>query len=492
MIKVENLVGGYNNNSIINGLHLEIKKGEFFSLLGPNGSGKTTLFKLITGQLPIQKGNILLSSKPISSLSKLEKAKKVAVLSQEVQISFDYTVEEIISLGRYPHQKGLFKQLSKRDLQVIEEVMEITQVTHYRKTPFRMISGGEKQRVLLAKALAQEPELLLLDEPTNHLDIKHTFQMLDLLKERQKSMELTIFAILHDLNVASLYADRVALLHNGAFLDVGGVDTLRKEGQLKKVYEVDVNTQSHPNVPKPQLLMTPNFSVVKEPFYFKDSYKIEQNDQYIHVRFNKPLRTISNGVIGEGIQWVTHFCNFHVDKNYHCSDPKSDVRRWMENDQIPYERAVGMMTAVKLEDMVVIEEELEGISMLVIVTAGVGNAVDITSSVKANRKTQVGTINTMVFIDANFSDGALVNGYMSATEAKVKALQDLQIKDSNSNTIATGTSTDALLLALTQQGTQTPYAGSGTTVGTCIGQLVYKATTLAVKKYLQRMGTHKH
>ena len=156
------------------------------------------------------------------------------------------------------------KQLSKEDRKVIEEVMEITKISDFRKTQFRMISGGEKQRVLLAKALAQEPEILLLDEPTNHLDIKHTFQILDLLKERQQTMGLTIFAILHDLNVASLYADRIALLHNGSFLEVGDVDVLRKEDQLKKVYEVKVKSRSHPIVPKPQLLMTPNYATARE------------------------------------------------------------------------------------------------------------------------------------------------------------------------------------------------------------------------------------
>src|SRR3982751_2074241 len=245
MINVQNLVGGYTHSPIIQGLNLEIKKGEFFTLLGQNGSGKTTLFKLITGQLPIKSGKITLSGKEVQSLSKLEKAKKMAVLTQEVQVSFDYTVEEIISLGRYPHQKGILKQLSKEDRKVIEEVIEITKIRDFRKTQFRMISGGEKQRVLLAKALAQEPEVLLLDEPTNHLDIKHTFHMLDLLKERQQKMGLTIFAILHDLNVASLYADRIALLHNGSFLEVGDVDVLRKEDQLKKVYEVKVNSGPH-------------------------------------------------------------------------------------------------------------------------------------------------------------------------------------------------------------------------------------------------------
>ncbi len=486
-MKVENLVGGYTNAPIIKDLNLEIKRGEFFALLGPNGSGKTTLFKLITGQLPIQKGDILLSGKAIKSLSKLEKAKKVAVLSQEVQISFDYTVEEIISLGRYPHQKGILKQLSKLDWKVIEEVMELTKISQFRKTQFRMLSGGEKQRVLLAKALAQEPEILLLDEPTNHLDIKHTFQLLDLLKERQQTMDLTIFSILHDLNVASLYADRIALLHNGAFLEVGDVDTLRKEDQLKKVYEVQVKAQSHPTVPKPQLLMTPKYSTSSNLLNFSNAYKIEQNDECIHVEFDRPLRTLSNGVIGDGIQWLKHFGNFHVDKNYDCTDPKKDLQMRMKKHRIPHEKAVGMMTAVKLEDKVIVKKEIEGIKFMVIVTAGVGNAVDISAGSIVRATSQIGTINTMVFIDAHFTDGALVNGYMSATEAKVKALQDLNIKDPASNTIATGTSTDSLLLALTQQGKKTPYAGSGTVVGKGIGQIVYQATQEAIKKYLKRV-----
>ncbi|GAE24646.1 vitamin B12 ABC transporter [Halalkalibacter wakoensis JCM 9140] len=486
MIEVCSLVGGYGNNTIISDLHLNIKKGEFFTLLGPNGSGKTTLFKLITGQLPIESGDILLSGIPILSMSKLEKAKKVAVLSQEIHVSFDYTVEEIISLGRYPHQKGLLKQLSKRDRDVINEVMELTQVSHYRKTQFRMISGGEKQRVLLAKALAQEPEILLLDEPTNHLDIKHTFQMLDLIKKRQKEKDLTVFAILHDLNVASLYADRVGLLHEGKFLEVGDVNTLRKADQLKTVYEVEVKTQSHPTLPKPQLLMTPNYSEPTGDFPFSESYNIKQNDQYIHVQFEKPLKTISNGVLGEGIQWLQHFCNFHVDKNYNCDDPKADLQSWMKNKGIPSELAVGMMTAVKLKDMVMMSKETEGISMFVLVTAGVGNAVDITSNSLTKKARTIGTINTMLFIDAHFTDGALVNGYMSATEAKVKALHDLQVKDPHTHTLATSTSTDALLVALSQQGLQTAYAGSGTVVGKGIGQLVYEATKKAIEMNLRK------
>ncbi|WP_078596128.1 adenosylcobinamide amidohydrolase [Evansella clarkii] len=488
MLSVKNAAGGYSKDLVIKGIDLTIQKGEFFALLGPNGSGKTTLFKMINGQVPLKQGEITIEGKSVAALSKLEKAKKVAVLSQEAHVSFDYTVEEIISLGRYPHQKGVLKKLSKADRVIIDNVMEITNTKIFQKKQFRMISGGEKQRVLLAKALAQEPELLLLDEPTNHLDIKHTFHMIDLLKEWQQTKELTIFAILHDLNVASLYADRIGLLHDGKFLEVGDVNTLRKEGQLQKVYEVQVKNQSHPTIPKPQLLMTPDYKTEHEPVNFHHCYSVTQNDRLIHIQFSEPLRTISNGVAGEGLEWVTHFCNYHVDKGYDCSTPELDIRNWMAEDGIPCEQAVAMMTAVKLDDMVLMRKHEDGMNILAMVTAGTGNAVDISAKNNAALKRRTGTINTMVFVDAHFTDGALVNSYMSATEGKVKALQDLQVKDPETGTFATGTSTDSLLIGVTQKGIQTPYAGSGTAIGKAIGGIVYEATYQAVKKYLNRAG----
>ncbi|WP_335869898.1 adenosylcobinamide amidohydrolase [Bacillus sp. 2205SS5-2] len=491
MIKIKNLVGGYSaRDPIIRGVNLEIFQGEFFALLGPNGSGKTTLFKLVTGQLQVFEGDLLLAGKSVSSLSKLEKAKMVAVLTQEIHVSFDYTVEEIISLGRYPHQKGLLKSLSAKDKEIMLQVMEVTNITRYANKQFRKLSGGEKQRVLLAKALAQEPEILLLDEPTNHLDIKHTFHMLDLIKEWQKTKGLTVFAILHDLNIASLYADRLALLHNGLFLEVGDAETLRKEKQLKEVYEVKIGADSHPVVPKPQLFMTPKFVEENEKVRFSNNFTFQQDDACLHIQSSLPLRTISNGVVGDGIQWHKHFCNFHVNKNYNCSDPVRDIEEWLVVKGIPPEQTVGMMTAVHLADVVVRKKVVEDLEFMVVVTAGVGNAVDITNAKWCPAPFTVGTINTMVFINGHLSDSALVNGLMSATEAKVKALNDLNVKDPQTGTIASGTSTDAMVLAVTQQGERTPYAGSGTLLGIGIGHIVYEAVKEALLKYWNRVETN--
>ncbi|WP_096189903.1 adenosylcobinamide amidohydrolase [Evansella halocellulosilytica] len=489
MLKVDHLTGGYGNRPIIDDLSFEINKGEFFSLLGPNGSGKTTLFNLITGRLPVKSGGIFISGQSLFSMPKIEKAKKVAVLTQEVHISFDYTVEEIVSLGRYPHQTGILKRLSRTDRDIIDRVMDATGVKKFRNSQFQMISGGEKQRVLLAKALAQEPEILLLDEPTNHLDIKHTFDILDLLKEWQHQKGLTIFAILHDLNVASLYADRIALLHEGTFLDVGNVDTLRKVDQLEKVYRVSVNAHSHPLVPKPQIMMTPNYMTRDGNRHqtLLENVCIEKNEKYIYLQFDEPLRTISNSFLGEGIQWLKHFINFHVENVDHNPASESDLEKWMADEGIPPEQASTMMTAVEMDDVVFVEKTVNNMNMFVVVTAGIGNARDISKEGIHRSISHIGTINTMVFIDAHFTDGALIHGYMTATEAKAKALQDLQIKDPHTNSIATGTSTDCLLLALTQKGERTCSAGSGSEVGEEIGAIVYEATVEAVKKYLKRI-----
>ncbi|MBB4823325.1 iron complex transport system ATP-binding protein [Sporosarcina luteola] len=405
MITVEHLAGGYEKKPILRDLHFEIQKGEFFALLGPNGSGKTTLFKLITGQLPIVSGSILLDGKPMTQLSKLEKARKVAVLAQESQVTFDFTVEEIVSLGRYPHQTGMFKRLSSEDRHVIDTVMSVTRIEHFRNVQFRTLSGGEKQRVLLAKALAQEPEILLLDEPTNHLDIKHTFQILNMLKEWQRTKSLTIFAILHDLNVASLYADRVALLHRGSFLEVGDVNILRKESQLKKVYEVDVKTQAHPIVAKPQLLMTPSLEEADHSTPFLKSFTVNRTETSVELRFNNSLRTLSNAPNSQGIQWLKHFCL--MNQPFHENDYEF-LKAWMSARGIPAEQALGVGFHGNLMTTSIVEQQVNGVDVALLLHIGEA-------------------IHMFVFIDATVNDQTLVDFYMAATEAKMTACQQAGI-----------------------------------------------------------------
>lgn len=488
MIYVKNVRGGYGSSPIIDQVSLHVKKGEFFTLLGPNGSGKSTLFKLITGVLPLSSGEIQLAGKNLQQISLVDRARRIAVLGQEERVGFDFTVEEIVMLGRYPHQKGWLKSISAADRQAVDRAMEVCKVRAYRHKSFAELSGGEKQRVLLAKALAQEPQVLLLDEPTNHLDIRHTFDLLGLLKTWQQTHELTILAILHDLNIASLYADRVALLSNGRIVEIGDVHTLRNEHRLQEVYGVTVHAGSHPELAKPQLFLTPQQKeIIHEHDPFSTWFRVKQDDKVMHITSKQPLRTISSGVIGDGLGWSQHFCNFHVDKHYDCSDPATDVRHWLQELNIPAEQTVAMMTAVNLNDHIMLIRDEPSWSCVVVVTAGVGNAVDITAQTEPEAVRRIGTINTMLFLDGHLTDGGLCNAMLSATEAKTKAMHELKVKDKGSGTIATGTSTDSLLIACSQRGAATPYAGSGTLVGKRIGQLVYEATVKAVRQYEKRL-----
>lgn len=414
MIQIEGIAGGYAKKTILQGIHLEVEKGEFFALLGPNGSGKTTLFKLITGQLPILEGTIEIDGIPLKKLSKLEKAKKIAVLAQEVTATFDYTVEEIVALGRYPHQQGLLKTLTAHDRQKMEEAMDATDVLPFRAKRFRSLSGGEKQRVLLAKALAQEPEILLLDEPTNHLDIHHTFQLLDQLKEWQRTKGLTVFAILHDLNVASLYADRVALLHNGSFLEVGDVYTLRKEHQLKKVYNVEVKTQPHPIVPNPQLLLTPQHTRDSDALPLAELLTVETGEDQLRIRSSEPLRTLSNALIGEGIQWLTEYFAVRGPLTDDCSANKEWLAGKMKEQNIPLEKAAGFLTGGRLSQVVNTTNQ-QNFEMFVWTLA------DWTDDGQLNN------LLILLVMDNHVSDQLLINSYRCAIEAKMEAIHHASV-----------------------------------------------------------------
>ncbi|WP_226665285.1 adenosylcobinamide amidohydrolase [Metabacillus litoralis] len=482
MITLQDVAGGYTKKNIVQNISFTIEQGHFFALIGPNGSGKTTLSKIITGVLPLHSGTITIMNKPLHDYSSIERAEIMAVLSQEASVEFDFLVEEIVMLGRYPHQKGFFKHISKHDKDIVEDVMKKTYVYEYRKKLFKELSGGEKQRVLLAKALAQEPKILILDEPTNHLDMRHTIEMLQHLQEYQKNHQLTIIAILHDLNIAALFADKIGLLHHGHLVETGNLSLLQKEEKLNLVYEVGIKTNDHPVVAKPQISLIPK---EQKQIHNEFEFTIHETKDYIHLLFSQPLRTISNAVLGEGLSWSRNFCNFHVRYDYHCSDPIRDIQDWLAKEAISSYNTVGMMTAVILEDKSIIRENINGIEILAVITAGVGNAVDITHAHNQPRN-KWGTVNIMIFLDAHLTDGALVNSIQSATEAKTKAFADLHIKDINTQTIATGTSTDCTLIAATQNGQATPYAGSGTTLGKAIGKVVYNGLIEAISNYENR------
>ncbi|MGD7042939.1 adenosylcobinamide amidohydrolase [Jeotgalibacillus proteolyticus] len=484
MLNVRDASGGYGERTVVEKVSFEVEQQEILGILGPNGSGKTTLMKMISGILPVKEGAITFRGKELGAYSSKQLAKEIAVLPQLHSHTFDYSVRETVSMGRYPHQKGMFAPWTKKDEAAVTEAMNQTGVSEFEHQSIQDLSGGERQRVFLAQALAQEPKLLLLDEPTNHLDLSYQKQLLDLLKEWTATHELTVVSIFHDLNIASLYCDRLLLLHDGKTVRLSSPGDVLKKDIVEKVYQARVETQIHPELPKPQITLLPEHGQESSSIIRKDLFQVSSQ----HVLLTAPhiLKTLSSAVIGAGLGWHRHFVNRHVPMDYECADSYEDMCRYADENGWSAADTVGMMTAVVVEDVVIREFEHEKLSIVVAVTAGVGNAVDVSLAHQRNDKQTAGTINSWIFVNGKLSDEAFIQAMMTATEAKVKALQQLNVKDPITQTLATGTSTDSLLVAATQKGEYVQYAGPVTALGKMIGRGIVECTVEAIEVYRKR------
>ena len=223
----------------LSAVSLEITAGEIFGLLGPNGSGKSTLLRLMSGVARPRTGQVLLSGQNLQTYDRKALARQIAVVPQESRIELPFSALEVVLMGRSPYLKRFgFEQA--HDLAVAQHAMEQTGVSELAAREIHELSGGERQRVILARALAQEPRLLLLDEPTAFLDIKHQVEVYDLLKHLSRQQGLTVVAILHDLNLAALYCDRVALLKTGKVLAQGTPGQVLTYVNIKAAYDTEV------------------------------------------------------------------------------------------------------------------------------------------------------------------------------------------------------------------------------------------------------------
>ncbi|WP_270180082.1 adenosylcobinamide amidohydrolase [Alkalihalobacillus sp. CinArs1] len=488
MLTVNHVTGGYPGHEVLQDLSFDVKRGELLGIVGPNGSGKTTIFKVISGILKADKGEVLLKDKAISKYSAKQLAKVLAVLPQHAEHAFPYTVKETVSLGRYAHQTGWFQMWSERDEAVVQKTMEQTGIKAFQDNYVNELSGGERQRVFLAQALAQEPEILLLDEPTNHLDLSYQKELLDLLKKWTREQGLTVISIFHDLNLAGLYCDRLLLLEDGKVNMHHKPNEVLDEARIQSVYRTNIEKHPHPTVPKPQMLLLPEKQGEDLDDLVIDERFLMSNEEMIQLKAPFPLRTMSSGVVGSGTGWYNTFVNRHVEKSYSCSNHREEMEAYLKNHQIDPVETVGMMTAVCLEDVSYQLIEDDGVSVFVVVTAGVGNAVDASRSVEHVYEPMPGTINTWVFVNGSLTDEAFIQSIMTATEAKVKVMHDHHVKDAITGSFATGTSTDSILIAATQRGKHLPYAGTITVLGKLISQGIYMCTSEALNKYRKRVS----
>ncbi|MFO1446494.1 adenosylcobinamide amidohydrolase [Bacillus sp. Bva_UNVM-123] len=487
MLNVQQLSGGYFGSSILKNVSFQLDKGELLGILGPNGSGKTTLLKMLSGILPFSDGEVLLKGKSLKDFSAKELAKIIAVLPQHSSEAFSYTVKETVGLGRYAHQKGWFQTWSENDEQIVKMAMEQTGVSHFENHYIHELSGGERQRVFLAQALAQEPEILLLDEPTNHLDLSFQKDLLDLLKSWTKDRELTVISIFHDLNLAGLYCDRLILLEGGEININHTPNEVLREERIRSVYNTKIKKQPHPIVAAPQMVLLPEEFADKKETYYIDTSFLEMFESHFVLRSPLPLRTMSSGVVGSGTGWHHTFVNRHVNKDYDCTDHRREMVDYLKAHGFEPTETVGMMTAVMLDDVSFQFYKEEGFAVFVVVTAGVGNAIDATRGIEHHFQMVPGTINTWIFISGDLTEEAFIQSIMTATEAKAKVLHELEVKDHVTGTIATGTSTDSILIASTQRGKKLDYAGTITPLGKVIGKGVSECTRDSIVKSRKRV-----
>ena len=223
------------NIQILKGVSIDSKSREFIGIIGPNGSGKSTLLKCIYRTLKPNNGCIMLGRQDISKMSVKESAKKLAVVAQHNYYNFDFSVGEVVLMGRSPHKKSLEPDNSE-DYDIVNESLEKVGMLGFKNRSFSTLSGGEQQRVILARALAQQTPCLILDEPTNHLDIKYQLSLLNIVK----SLNLTIISAIHDLNIASMYCDRLFVMKNGRIVGMGTPQEVLTKEFIKEIYDIDV------------------------------------------------------------------------------------------------------------------------------------------------------------------------------------------------------------------------------------------------------------
>lgn len=239
MIRLEDVQLGYDRRLVLRDLNFEVAPGEIFGLVGPNGSGKTTLLRAISGRLPPQDGAIYLDFRRLSKLSPKELARELAALEQEISCSFDFTVREIVELGRLPHRER-WHRLSAHDHEIVTRALALTHTLEFSDRTIQSLSSGERQRVWLALALAQEPKVLLLDEPTAHLDLNYQIEIMELVRLLAKEQHLTVLVSLHDLNLALHYTDRIALLSEGKVIALGEPEHVLTERLIEQVFRTRV------------------------------------------------------------------------------------------------------------------------------------------------------------------------------------------------------------------------------------------------------------
>jgi len=241
-LRVDRIQFYYEARKVLDEINFEADEGEFIGLIGPNGSGKTTLLKIIDGVLKPKVGSVYLDCKRISEFDSRELARELAIVPQTAELGFDLKVFDVVMMGRYPYL-GRLSIEGELDEERVKFWMKLTNTLHLAERSIKEISGGEGQRVLIARALAQEPRILLLDEPTANLDLCYQIEIMNLLKELVEKLGLTIICAIHDLNLAARYSDKIILINDGKIKSMGKPVEVLTEENLREVFKVEAKIE---------------------------------------------------------------------------------------------------------------------------------------------------------------------------------------------------------------------------------------------------------
>lgn len=254
MLSARNLHYSYNSHPVLRGIDLDVAASEFVGIIGPNGSGKTTLLRSLGGIIKPSLGSVSFEGHPLGEVSRIQLAKRLACLTQTVNVNLPFSVWQVVLLGRNPHLKR-FQRLGKRDDQIATAAMKDAAVEDLADKLITEISAGERQRVFIAMALTQQPDLLMLDEPTSHLDIAHQVRIYELLTRLHRDRSLTVVVVSHDLNLAAEYCQKLVLLNNGQVACVGSAPEVIRKEILEEVYGTEVTVQTNRSTNRPHVML---------------------------------------------------------------------------------------------------------------------------------------------------------------------------------------------------------------------------------------------
>ncbi len=256
-LAVENISYAFGTQSVLKQLSFSVQQSDVFIIIGPNGAGKTTLIKLMVGILKIQTGQIEILQAPLGRYTQKRLAKVSAYVPQGLPVGFPFTVEETVLLGRAPHQKVL-GLASQNDLDIAQHAMAITEVAHLARRKLDQLSGGEQQRVLIARALCQQPQVILLDEPTAFLDLSHQIRIMDLMEKLKTERGVTVVMVSHDVNLAAMYGDQLLLLKAGEIVCMGSPQEVLNFKTLEETYDCKLLVDISPLGDLPRVTVVPH------------------------------------------------------------------------------------------------------------------------------------------------------------------------------------------------------------------------------------------